>query len=232
MGFVRLRALRRDLACIVRVRIKICGLTRAEDALAAVAAGADAIGFVFADRSRRQVTPEEAASIVAALPPFVCTVGLFVDPAPAAVRAVLARVPLSLLQFHGAESDAVCASFGVPYINALGVAAPVDAGAIGRQYPRASGVMLDAAVPGRAGGTGQRFDWNWFPKLPTRPWILAGGLNPGNVAAAVRELRPYAVDVSTGVEAAAGIKDHRLLREFCAAVRTADLSSDDLSRAS
>lgn len=205
----------------MRVRIKICGLTRVDDALAAVAAGADALGFVFTNRSRRQVEPDAAARIVAALPPFVSTVGLFVDPTPTWVKAVLERVPLNTLQFQGAETDAECAQFGLPFVKAVRVDGPVDGVALAASYPRASGFQLDAAVSGQLGGTGQTFDWRWFPRVPAAPWILAGGLTDANVGTAVLSVAPFAVDVSTGVELTPGIKDHAALRRFCAAVRVA-----------
>ena len=209
----------------MRVRIKICGLTRAEDALAAVDAGADALGFNFYDRSSRYIAPDLAARIIVALPPFVSIVGLFVDPTPAWVRVVLAQVPLQVLQFHGNEADEDCAAFSLPFIKAINVAAPVDGHVLKTKFPRASGMLLDAAVEGQAGGTGKSFDWKWFPRNATdgwANWILAGGLSLANVGSAVRELRPYAVDVSSSVESARGVKDHALMTAFCAAVRDAE----------
>lgn len=211
----------------MRVRIKICGLTRVDDALAAVAAGADAIGFAFTNRSRRQIEPDTAARIVAALPPFVSTVGLFVDPTPAWVKAVLGQVPLNSLQFQGVETDAECAQFGLRFVKGVRVDGPVDGAALAATYPRASGVQLDAAVAGQLGGTGQTFDWRWFPRVAAAPWILAGGLTDANVGTAVLSVAPFAVDVSTGVESAPGIKDHAAMRRFCAAVRRAEVELPD-----
>ena len=206
----------------MRVRIKICGLTRVDDALAAAAAGADAVGLVFTDRSRREVAPAVAAQIVAALPPFVCAVGLFVDATSDWVATVLDQVPLALLQFSGSETNAECAAHGAPFIKAVRVDGPVDGAALAAAYPQARGLLLDAAVEGHAGGTGRSFDWRWFPKDPVRPWILAGGLTVDNVGTAIRALTPFAVDLSTGVEVAPGIKDHALMRAFCSAVRGAE----------
>lgn len=209
-----------------RVRVKICGITRLEDALAAVAAGADALGFVFYRPSPRHIEPAAAAAIVRALPPFVTTVGLFVDAGEDEVRAVLDTVPLALLQFHGDESDAFCARFGRPWIKALPVQAGSDVAALIAQHPGACGVLLDAWHPRLKGGTGARFDWTLFPKGSGKPLVLAGGLAPGNVAEAVRATSPYAVDVSGGVEAVApdgsarkGIKDAGLIKAFIDAVR-------------
>ena len=201
-----------------RVRVKICGITRIEDARAAVAAGADALGFVFYPRSPRFVAPPVVADIVRALPPFVATVGLFVDAAPADVRAVLDVVPLTLLQFHGDETDDFCAQFGTPWIKALAVRPDRDVQADMALHPRACGILLDAWHPDLKGGTGQRFEWARFPREPGRPLILAGGLTPANVAEAVAVTRPYAVDVSGGVEVAKGIKDAALIKAFVDAV--------------
>jgi phosphoribosylanthranilate isomerase len=201
-----------------RIRIKICGITRNEDARAAVAAGADALGFVFYRQSPRFVEPATAAAIVRGLPPFVSSVGLFVDPAAADVRAVLAAVPLTLLQFHGEETDAFCAQFGVPWLKALAVKPAGDVWAEIASHPRASGILLDAWHPDLKGGTGQTFEWARFPRDAGRPLILAGGLTPDNVAQAIAATHPYAVDVSGGVEAAKGIKDAALIKAFVDAV--------------
>lgn len=196
-----------------------------EDAQAAVAAGADALGFVFYPPSPRYVAPETAAAIIRALPPFVATVGLVVDPTPDEVRTLLATVPLSLLQFHGDESDAFCRQFGQPWIKALTMQPGSDISAVIARHPGASGILLDAWHPDLKGGTGQTFDWNTFPKDSARPIVLAGGLTPDNVADAVRQTRPYAVDVSGGVEALdatgrprKGIKDAVLIEAFIAGV--------------
>lgn len=201
------------------VRSKICGITRVEDALAAVAAGADAIGLVFYARSPRAVTVEQARQIVAALPPFVTTVGLFVDIERAELQQILADVPLDLLQFHGDESLAQCEGHGRPYIKALRVKPGDDLVALMAQYPSASGILLDTYVEGVPGGTGLAFDWSLVPQALPKPVILAGGLTPENVAAAIAAVKPYAVDVSGGVEASKGIKDADKVRAFIREVR-------------
>lgn len=196
------------------VRVKICGITRVEDALAAAAAGADAIGLVFYARSPRAVDVERARSIIAALPPFVTTVGLFVDMPRTALQHILDHVPLDLLQFHGDESAEQCEGFNRPYIKALRVKPGDDIAARVSEYPGASGILLDAYVEGVPGGTGEAFDWSLIPARLGKPLILAGGLHPANVAEAVRQVRPYAVDVSGGVEAGKGIKDAQKIAAF------------------
>ncbi|MES2817700.1 MAG: phosphoribosylanthranilate isomerase [Pseudomonadota bacterium] len=203
------------------VRSKICGITRVEDALAAAAAGADAIGLVFYPQSPRAVTLAQARAIIAALPPFVTTVGLFVDVDRAELEGLLAELPLDLLQFHGDETPAACAGYRRPYIKALRVRPGEDIGARCRDYPQAAGILLDTFVPGVPGGTGEAFDWSLVPTDLPSPIILAGGLSAGNVAAAIRQVRPYAVDVSGGVEASKGIKDAGKLRAFLHEVRAA-----------
>lgn len=204
-----------------RVRVKICGITRIADGLAAVEAGADAIGLVFYGPSPRAVSIAAAASIVAALPPFVTTVGLFVDPERGFVDEVLASVPLSLLQFHGDEDEAFCRQFGRPWIKAIRMAPGVDVAATMAAFPGACGVLLDAWHPDKPGGTGQSFEWSEFPQQARVPLVLAGGLTPLNVAEAIRTTRPYAVDVSGGVESSRGIKDAALIQSFMAGVRSA-----------
>ena len=199
---------------MVRTRVKICGITRVEDGLAAAAAGADAIGLVFYPRSSRWVEPAAAAAIVAALPPFVTTVGLFLDAEAGFVREVMARVPLDLLQFHGAESPGYCTGFGRPYIKAVPMAETDDVTGYARRFAEARALLLDSHGGGRIGGTGERFDWSLIPAVPGKPLILAGGLDPSNVAEAIRRVRPYAVDVSSGVEAARGINDPALIQAF------------------
>ncbi len=198
----------------MRTRCKICGLTRVDDALAAVEAGADAIGLVFHPESPRAVTPETAADIVAALPPFVTVVGLFVDPTPERMEEILARVALDRLQFHGDESAAFCRRWQRPWIKALRMAPGLDPRAAMAVWPDAAGFLLDAYHPERAGGTGERFDWARVPSDPPRPIILAGGLEPSNVGEAVARVRPWAVDVSSGVEAAPGEKDPARMTAF------------------
>ncbi len=198
------------------VRVKICGITRLQDALLAAHAGADALGFVFYEKSPRQVSAAQAAALCASLPPFVTSVGLFVDAAPGFVESVLALAPLDLLQFHGDEPADYCASFGKPYIKAVRVNRDTDLLKCAADYATARGLLLDAYVPGVPGGTGESFDWNLIPPDLPKPVILSGGLTPANVADAVREVRPWAVDVSSGVEAAKGIKDPQLIAQFIA----------------
>ncbi|MDH0144544.1 phosphoribosylanthranilate isomerase [Aquipseudomonas alcaligenes] len=201
------------------VRVKICGITRVEDALAAAAAGADAIGLVFYAKSPRAVDIEQARVILAALPPFVTTVGLFVDAERSELERILASVPLDLLQFHGDESVQQCEAFGRPYIKALRVKAGDDIAAQVARYPSAQGILLDAYVEGVPGGTGEAFDWSLIPQALSKPLILAGGLRPDNVAEAVSRVRPYAVDVSGGVEASKGVKDVEKVGAFIRAAR-------------
>ena len=208
------------------VRSKICGITRIEDALAAVEAGADAIGLVFYGKSPRAVSIEQAAAIVQALPPFVTSVGLFVDMPRDELQQLLQRLPLDLLQFHGDESPADCEGHGRPYIKALRVRPGEDVSAAMAPYAGARGILLDTFVEGVPGGTGASFDWSLVPENAAKPIILAGGLDAGNVATAIRQVRPYAVDVSGGVEASKGIKDAGKIRAFVRAVRDARCDGD------
>lgn len=202
------------------VRSKICGITRLEDARAAVAAGADAIGFVFYPKSPRAVTIEQAQAIIASLPPFVTTVGLFVDMPREQLQQLLVQVPLDLLQFHGDETPEQCEGFGRPYIKALRVKSGADVARQIAQYASASGVLLDTFIAGVPGGTGETFDWSLVPQGLQMPIILAGGLTPDNVQAAIKQVKPYAVDVSGGVEASKGIKDLSKVKAFIQAVRS------------
>ena len=202
-------------------RIKICGITRPEDARAAADAGADAIGLVFYAGSPRAVDVHQAQAIVDALPPFVNAVGLFVDAPLEAIDRVLQQVPLDMLQFHGDESPAFCASPGRPWYKALRMQPGADIASLAAAYPDARALLLDSFKQGVPGGTGEAFDWSQVPALD-RPLILAGGLNPDNVAAAVLSVAPAAVDVSGGVEQSPGLKDPALINAFCAAVRAAD----------
>ncbi len=204
-----------------RTRIKICGLTRPEDVRAAVAAGADAVGLVFYPPSPRALSFDRAAELVALLPPFVTAVGLFVNPAPSFVAEACARVPLQLLQFHGDETDAECARHGLPWIKAARMRPGVDLVEFAASHPGARGILLDAFVEGYGGG-GKVFDWSLIPAGLDRPIILSGGLDVANVADAVRHVRPWAVDVSSGVEFAKGIKDAAKIAAFVAGVRNAD----------
>ena len=204
-----------------RTRIKICGLTRAEDVRAAVEAGADAIGLVFYPPSPRFVAFEHAAELASRVPPFVTTVGLFVNPEPAFVLEALRRVPLQLLQFHGDEKESDCAAFGRPWIKAARVRQGVDLVEFAACHPSASGILLDAFVE-EFGGGGKVFDWSLIPAGLDRRLILSGGLDAANVVEAVRRLRPWAVDVSSGVESGKGIKDAARIAAFIAGVRHAD----------
>lgn len=204
-----------------RTRIKICGLTRPEDVRAAVEAGADAVGFVFYPPSPRALDAERAAALAALLPPFVTAVGLFVNPESAQVAEVLARVPLQLLQFHGDESEADCARYGRPWIKAARMRPGVDLLEFASCHPRASGILVDAFVDGYGGG-GKTFDWSLIPAGFGRPLVLSGGLDADNVGEAIRRVRPWAVDVSSGVESARGIKDAAKIAAFIAGVRNAD----------
>jgi phosphoribosylanthranilate isomerase len=198
------------------LRVKICGITRLQDLQAACAAGADALGFVFYEKSPRNVSVETAAALLRALPPFVQSVGLFVNAEPAFIAAVLKAVPLDLLQFHGDETPADCERHGRPYIKAVRVNRDTDLLKCAADFESARGLLLDAWVPGVAGGTGERFDWGLIPAELPGPVILSGGLTPDNVAAAVQQVRPWAVDVSSGVETSKGIKDAQKLAQFIA----------------
>jgi len=212
---------------MTRTRIKICGITREEDLAVAVAAGADALGFVFYAPSPRYVTAERAAQLVAHVPAFVTRVGLFVNEAAETVRAVLARVPLDLLQFHGDEDAGYCSQFGRSWIKAARMKPGFDLLEYASAFaaaPGVAGLLLDADVEGYGGG-GKTFDWTLIPRNLPLPIILSGGLHPGNVAEAVRAVRPWAVDVSSGVEAARGIKDAQKITDFIAGVRIADAGS-------
>ena len=198
------------------VRVKICGLTRLQDVQAACAAGADALGLVFYDKSPRHVTIETAATLVRALPPFVQSVGLFVNAEPAFIESVLSRVSLDLLQFHGDETPDECARYGRPYLKAVRVTTETDLLKYAADFDAARGLLLDAYVVGVPGGTGERFDWRLIPANLPKPIVLSGGLTPDNVAEAVQQIRPWAVDVSSGVEASKGIKDPQKVAQFIA----------------
>jgi phosphoribosylanthranilate isomerase len=198
------------------IRVKICGITREEDALAAADAGADAIGLVFARESSRYINRDRARGICRVLPPFVTRVGLFMDATEEQIRETLAVVPLDWLQFHGRESQSFCRQFGRPWMKALAMGgdSPDDPA----EYELADALLLDAHAPGQAGGSGETFDWSKAPRID-RPWVLAGGLNPANVAAACASLEPDAVDVSSGVEVRPGVKSDKLIRDFIKAVK-------------
>ncbi len=203
------------------VRSKICGITRIEDALAAAEAGADAIGLVFYARSPRAVDVGQARAIIAALPPFVTTVGLFVNATRCELNEILEAVPLDLLQFHGDETPQDCEGYQRPWIKALRVRPGDDLEAACQLYAGARGILLDTYVPGVPGGTGEAFDWSLVPARLSKPVILAGGLSADNVGQAIAQVRPYAVDVSGGVEQAKGIKDAAKIEAFMRAVKQA-----------
>lgn len=203
------------------VRVKICGITRPGDGRRAAELGADAIGLVFYAPSPRHVTVEQATAIVRALPPFVSKVGLFVDAPEAEIRHVLEQVPLDYLQFHGDESPPFCTRFARPFLKVLRMRAGLDVIDYAARYPGAAGLLLDAYRKGVPGGTGETFDWAYIPSGLPLPLILAGGLTPANVAAAVATVRPWAVDVSGGVESSPGIKDEAKMAAFIRAAKAA-----------
>lgn len=211
-----------------RTRIKICGITSVADAKAAADAGADAIGLVFYPGSPRHVNYAQAKEIAASLPPFVSCVGLFVDPTEAEVRDVIANVRVSMLQFHGKESAAFATQFSLPYIKAirLGDGSVASVTATCAEHQCAQGFLLDTFDPAAAGGTGLKFDWSLFP-ADLRGGVLAGGLNPGNVAAALSQTNAPAVDVSSGVEDEPGVKNAKLINAFVTACRDADGQIDE-----
>ncbi len=203
-------------------RIKICGITSAEDACAAAAAGADAVGFIFVRSSPRYLPAEAAAGIVRRLPPFVKTVGVFVDASPGEITEIAQAVPLDLVQLHGHEDPLVCNRLARPYVKGVRMRDGVNLTAQVKRYPGASALLVDTFVPGEHGGTGRVFDWTLIPPRLAKPIILAGGLTPDNVADAIRQVQPYAVDVSTGVESEPGKKDWKKIEFFVRAVRSAD----------
>lgn len=203
------------------IGIKICGITRPVDAERAVEAGARAIGLVFYEQSPRAVDLVVARAIVAALPPFVASVALFVDAPASKIAKVVDYVRPTTLQFHGAESPDDCAAYGLPYLKAIRMTDDVDLLAAERRYEAAQGLLLDSYHKDRPGGTGRVFDWSRVPPILRKPVILAGGLNADNVQAAIAAIRPYAVDVSGGVESAPGVKDHGRMQLFCRRVQEA-----------
>jgi phosphoribosylanthranilate isomerase len=207
---------------LLRTRIKICGITSPEDARAAVELGADALGLVFYEPSPRSVSLEQAWEIARIVPPFVTLVGLFVNETKLTVRRTMEAVPIQLLQFHGEEEESFCRSFHAPYIKAARVRPGLDLVKCAASYPSAQGLVLDAYVEGYGGG-GKTFDWSLIPSRLPLPLILSGGLDADNVAGAVRAVRPWAVDVSSGVEAAKGIKDAGKIAAFIAGVKHADV---------
>jgi phosphoribosylanthranilate isomerase len=208
---------------ITRTRIKICGITREQDVSAVAGNGADALGLVFYEKSPRHVSVQQAEQLVRTVPPLVTVVGLFVNPTVDYVHEVLAKVPLDVLQFHGEEIPELCAQFGKPYLKAIRVKPGVNLVECAARYAGAQGLLLDAFVEGTQGGTGESFDWSLIPHDLPLPVILSGGLHAGNVAAAIRQVQPYAVDVSSGVEAAKGIKDAAKIAAFIKEVKNVDL---------
>ncbi|MFA5529682.1 MAG: phosphoribosylanthranilate isomerase [Thiohalomonadaceae bacterium] len=206
---------------VARTRVKICGITRPEDGGHAAAMGADAIGLVFYAKSPRAVDVAQAKAILAALPAFVTTVGLFVDAPAEEVNAVLDALPLDLLQFHGNESPAYCRAFRRPYLKALAMRPGMDLRVATEDYVDARALLVDAYHPDAPGGTGTRFDWERLPAQLGLPLVLAGGLDPDNIADAIRTVRPWGVDVSSGVEAAKGIKSPEKMAAFMRGVESA-----------
>ena len=210
------------MACIPlnsRTRVKICGITRIEDALKAAQLGVDALGFVFCAKSPRNIDVKQAQTICSVLPGFVTSVALFLNPEEKLVKQVLADVNVDLLQFHGTESAEFCESFGKPYIKALGIEGVEDIEALFNQYTSARSVLLDSHGAGRVGGTGETFDWASIPQGLRSKIILAGGVKPDNVAEAIKIVRPYAVDLSSGVETAPGLKDSDLMAHLMSEVK-------------
>lgn len=203
--------------------VKICGVTRSEDGILAARSGAHAIGLVFYRPSPRYVEPDQAAVIIRTLPPFVTAVGLFVDATAKQVSATIERARVDLLQFHGGETAEFCGQFGLPYIKAVRVKPELDLIQYASEYREAKGLLLDAYVNGVHGGSGVTFDWNLVPRSLPLPVVLSGGLTSDNVTEAIRRVRPWAVDVSSGVESTKGIKDAAKIDAFMLGVRSADV---------
>ncbi|MDC3332702.1 phosphoribosylanthranilate isomerase [bacterium] len=208
-----------------RTRIKICGITSVTDAIDAVQAGADALGLVFWSSSKRAVDIEQAKAICEAVPAFVTVVGLFVDATETEVQSVLTQVPITLLQFHGSEPEHYCQSFSLPYMKALRMKPGLNVSGAIEQYSSAASILLDAYQKGVPGGTGESFDWALIPVAHRQRIVLAGGLTPQNIQQAVQQVRPYAVDVSGGVEVSPGKKQTKAVRDFIRAVAMADQSA-------
>lgn len=206
----------------LRTRIKICGITRKGDALEAIRLGADALGFVFYEKSTRLLSIEQACAVAAGLPPFISRVALFLDADPGYVNEVIKRFRPDVLQFHGDESPESCEAAGLPYIKSVPMGSAASPRDYLERYTGASAVLFDSHAVGAAGGSGERFDWSRIPAGLQHPVVLAGGLKPENVAEAVRQVRPFAVDVSSGVEAQPGIKDHGLMADFIREVTNGD----------
>lgn len=203
-------------------RIKICGITRTEDALVSEQCGVDALGFVFVSASKRFIEPDEAAVISSQVGPFIIRVGLFLNAPANEIDYALNSMPGLLPQFHGRETAEECERYGVPYIKAIGLGAGMPSPDELAAYKNASAFLFDSNEPGELGGTGHVFDWQKLDQDVGKPIILAGGLNPDNVGSAIRQINPYAIDVSSGVEASKGVKDHAAIRAFIANARNAD----------
>lgn len=209
-----------------RTRIKFCGMTRPEDVRHAATLGVDAIGLVFTRQSPRSLDTARAIAIRAEVPPMVAVVALFMDDDAEWVRAVQRAVRPDLLQFHGSEDAAFCEAFATSYLKVVAMAGRDDVTGLLQAHPSAAGFLLDGHAPGEAGGSGKRFDWSRVPAQSRRPLVLAGGLDAGNVADAIRQARPWGVDVSSGIEQSPGIKDLQRMREFVWAVHEADRELD------
>ena len=210
----------------MRIRVKICGITRVEDARDAVRCGADAIGLVFYPDSPRFVSVTQAISIVDAVSPFVTVVGLFVNPETVQVRDVVDSLPLGLLQFHGQETNTDCKAYGLPFIKSIAMREGTESRTVMENYPDAAGFLLDAWQPQTHGGSGVSFDWSQVPESPPAPLILAGGLTPENISTAIKTVNPYAVDVSSGVESEKGIKSADKIMAFMKGVRDCEAHTD------
>ncbi len=211
----------------MRTRVKICGITRQQDALTAVEHGVDALGFVFYPPSPRSVSIQQAAAIRRELPPFVTTVALFVNADAQSIREVVEATAIDLIQFHGNECPAYCAQHARPWMRAIRMKEDTDLDKMATDFAAASGLLLDAYRAGVPGGTGETFDWQRIPRSHANRIVLAGGLSPGNIAQAIRQVRPYGVDVSGGVEVEKGIKDSEKIARFMHQVRAADNSSEN-----
>ncbi|HBK56051.1 MAG TPA: phosphoribosylanthranilate isomerase [Xanthomonadales bacterium] len=208
----------------MRTRIKFCGFTRPGDVRLAGELGVDAVGLIFAPRSQRRLELSTALAVRAAAPPMLSVVALFMDNTAAEVERVVATLQPHLLQFHGQESESFCSRWGLPWLKAVAMETPnAEQAALEwiKAYPRAAGFVLDGHAPGGSGGAGRRFDWSKVPPVH-KPWLLAGGLHPGNVGAAIAKLQPWGVDVSSGIERAPGIKDGAIMEQFVIEVRRAD----------
>ncbi len=206
----------------MRTRVKICGITCYDDAKAAISEGADALGFVFYEPSPRYISVEETELIFNKIPPFINTVGLFVNAKYEFVLNASNALNINLLQFHGDEDEAYCSSFGKPYIKAIRIQETTNLLDVSRQFHSASGLLIDAFDKDKFGGTGETFDWDLLQTTCELPIILAGGLSPDNISDAIKQTRPYAVDVSSGVEKSKGVKSHPLIKQFMKEVKCAD----------